>query len=142
MKKFFLFAFFLGSFIYGFAQQPDAIKGIWMNDEKDAKIEIYKSGASYFGKIIWTKDMYQADGKTPKKDTRNPDAALQNRTIQHLVILSGFTYDDGEWNGGEIYDPKSGKTYKSKMKLKGANLEIRGYLGSSFFGKTTVWTRA
>jgi uncharacterized protein (DUF2147 family) len=125
-----------------FAQNADAVKGTWMNEQKDAKVEIYKSGNKYFGKIVWTKDMYEADGKTLRKDAKNSNESLKNRTILNLDILTGFTYDDGEWTGGAIYDPKSGKTYSSKIKLKGGNLEIKGYVGSPMFGKTTVWTKA
>ena len=105
------------------------------------KVEIYRLGDKFAGKIIWTKDMYEADSKTLKKDSRNSDEKLRSRSILNLDILTGFTYDDGQWTGGEIYDPKSGKTYDSKMKIKGGSLEIRGYVGSPMFGKTTVWTR-
>lgn len=125
-----------------FAQEADVIKGTWLNEEKDAKIEIYKSGDKYFGKISWVKDAYEADGKTLRKDIKNPDVQLRNRTIVNCVILTGLQYDDGEWTGGELYDPKTGKTYKSKVKLKNASLEIRGYVGAPMFGKTTVWSRA
>jgi uncharacterized protein (DUF2147 family) len=124
-----------------FSQNADAVKGIWSSEHKDAKIEIYKSADKYNGKIIWTNDMYEADGKTLKKDSKNINENLRNRTIVNLVILTGFTYEDGEWTDGEIYDPKNGKTYKSKMKLKANTLEVRGYIGSPMFGKTTVWTR-
>ena len=129
------------SFAAVFAQSPDVVKGIWLNDDKDAKVEIYRSGDKYFGKIIWTTNLYEADGKTLKTDSKNSNEQLRSRTILNMVILSGFTYNDGEWAGGEIYDPKSGKTYKSKMKVKGNNLEVRGYVGSPMFGKTTNWTR-
>ncbi|MFT3912121.1 MAG: DUF2147 domain-containing protein [Ferruginibacter sp.] len=125
-----------------FAQKADAVKAVWLNDKKDAKVEIYKSGDKYFGKIIWLKEMYETDGKTIKKDSKNSNEALRNRDLVNMVILSGFTFDDDEWTGGELYDPKSGKTYKSNMKLKNGNLEIRGYVGSPMFGKTTVWTKA
>lgn len=142
MKKFILFSVALfATAVNIFAQQADDVKGAWLNDEKDAKIEIYKSGDKYFGKIIWVKNLYEADGRTLKKDIRNPDEKLRNRSILNVNILTGLTYDDGEWTGGELYDPKSGKTYKCKMKLKSGHLEIRGYVGSSMFGKTTVWTR-
>ncbi len=124
-----------------FAQSPDIGKGVWLNDDKDAQVEIYKTGDKYFGKIVWTRNMYEADGKTLKKDSKNSNEQLKNRTIQNLIILSGFTYSDGEWTGGEIYDPKSGKTYKSKMKIKGSSLEVRGYIGNPMFGKTSIWTR-
>jgi len=45
----------------------DKIVGTWLSEEKDVKIEIYKSGNKYFGKLIWGKTMYEADGKTSKK---------------------------------------------------------------------------
>ena len=141
MKKIILLsAVLFTSFVAILAQDDTIIKGIWINADKDARIEIYRTGNVYYGKIIWTNNMYEADGKTLKKDTKNPDEKLRNRSISNLVILSGFTYADGEWAGGQIYDPKSGKTYKSKMWIKGNSLQIRGYLG--FFGKTTEWIRA
>ncbi|HEX7846654.1 MAG TPA: DUF2147 domain-containing protein [Chitinophagaceae bacterium] len=130
------------SFISSFAQNADAAKGVWLNEDQDAKVEIFRSGDKYFGKIVWTKDMYAADGKTLKKDSNNPDDNLKNRPIRDMVIITDLVYDDGEWTGGKLYDPKSGKTYKAKMKIKGGNLEIRGYVGSPMLGKTTVWTRA
>ena len=59
-----------------------------------------------------------------------------------LQILSGFRYaGDGTWEAGKIYDPKNGKTYSCKMRLDGENLKIRGFIGISLFGRTTVWSR-
>ena len=143
MKKFIvLTAILFTSFAAILAQNADVVRGVWLNNEKDVKMEIYKSGDKYFGKIIWVKEMYESDGRTSKKDSKNSNEELRNRSILNLVILSGFTYDDGEWTDGELYNPKSGKTYDGKMKLKGNNLEIRGYVGSPMFGKTTVWIRA
>ena len=81
-----------------------------MNETKDAKVEIYKSGNKYFGKIIWGKEIFEPDGKTSKKDSKNSNEELRNRNMLNMIILSDFTYDDGEWTGGELYDPKSGKT--------------------------------
>jgi len=124
-----------------FAQNADGIKGTWLNSGKDVKIEIYRTGSKYVGKIIWAKDIYESDGTTPKRDINNLNENLRNRTIINLVILSGFSYDDGEWTGGEIYNPTNGKTYKGRLYLDGSRLEIRGYVGSPIFGKTMVWTR-
>jgi len=142
MKKLFIVAVILfTSFGKTFAQNADQVRGVWLNSDRDVKIEIYKAGDKYFGKITWTRDMYEPDGKTLKKDIYNSDERLRNRSVVNMVILSGFSYDDGEWTGGEIYNPRNGKTCRSKMHLKGSNLEVRGYLGSLVFGKTTVWTR-
>jgi len=125
-----------------FSQNADAVLGTWLSAEKNAKVQIYKAGGKYFGKIVWLRNPYEADGKTPKVDKRNSVEALRSRPILNLVILTGFRYDDGEWEHGEIYDPKGGKTYSSKMKLNGDKLEIRGYVGFSAFGRTTVWSRS
>lgn len=142
MKKLLaLVVFFITSFAAIFGQHPDIVKGIWVSDGKDAKVEIYKAGDKYFGRIVWTKNMYEADGKTLKKDIKNSNKKLQDRTILNLVVLSGLTYNNGEWSGGEIYDPKSGKTYKSRVKVKGNSLEVRGFIGAPMFGRTTTWTR-
>jgi hypothetical protein len=45
------------------------------------------------------------------------------------------------WSQGKIYDPKNGKTYSCKMTLEGNELKVRGYVGFSLLGRTTVWTR-
>ena len=141
MKKIIAFiTLFFTSAATVFAQTGD-IQGVWLNSDKDAKVQIYKAGETYSGKIIWIRDMYEADGKTLKKDSKNPNDNLKTRTILNLNILGGFNYVGDEWKGGQLYDPKTGKTYKSTMKLRGAMLEIRGYVGSPIFGKTTVWTR-
>jgi uncharacterized protein (DUF2147 family) len=57
--------------------------------------------------------------------------------------MDGFTFSGGTtWDKGRIYDPESGKTYKSKMTLAAPNrLEIRGYVGIPLFGRSTTWTR-
>lgn len=125
-----------------FAQsQADKILGTWLNEEKDGKIEIYKTGEKYFGKIVWGKELYEPDGKTSRTDRKNPDPKLRSRKLEGLVILTNFRYDDGEWEGGKIYDPKSGKTYSCVMRFKGSILVIKGYVGVTWLGRTTVWTR-
>lgn len=124
-----------------YAQSADAIVGKWLNKDKDAHIQIYKNGNKYFGKLVWLKNPNDDNGK-PKTDTKNPNDNLKSRPIWGLEILKNFTYDDGTWEDGTIYDPKSGKTYSCKMTLEGNdNLNVRGYIGFSFIGRTDIWTR-
>ena len=134
---------FLSSLIT-FAQNSDADKiiGEWLNEDKDGKIEIYKTGNSYFGKIIWGNSIYEDDGQTLMKDVKNPDEKLKQRNILNMVVLSDFIYADDIWDNGKIYDPKSGKTYNCTMKLKDNKLEIRGYVGISLLGHSTYWEKA
>ena len=119
----------------------DKILGEWLNEEKDGKIQIYKTGNLYFGKIIWGKNIFEDDGKTSKKDVNNPDDKLKSRTILNMIILNDFVYGDEIWDNGKIYDPKSGKTYSCTIKLKEDKLQIRGYVGISLLGHTTYWER-
>ena len=132
-----------------FAAEGDDIVGVWLNQEKDANIEIYTCGEHYCGKIVWLKEPnYLPDSKdgvpgTPKLDHNNPDPDLRNVRVLGLQILHGFTYvGKNRWKKGKIYDPKNGKTYSAKIKLVSPNeLDLRGYIGISLIGRTATWTR-
>ncbi|MBN8669229.1 MAG: DUF2147 domain-containing protein [Chitinophagales bacterium] len=119
----------------------DDIIGVWLSEKRDGKIEIYRSGNKYDGRLIWGKAMFEADGITSKKDVKNGEEKLRTRNLKNLVILTNFTFEDGAWEGGKIYDPESGKTYSCNIRMKGNVLLIRGYIGLSMFGKTTIWSR-
>lgn len=136
--------FILSIFFLPLIAQTDADKiiGKWFNEEKDGKVEIYKTGDKYFGKLIWLKTPNNEDG-TPKLDKENPDDEMKKRELQGIVLLNDFIYDDDEWEDGEIYDPKSGKTYSCYMEFESdGSLMIKGYIGVKWVGKTTYWTKA
>ena len=122
--------------------QSDDILGIWLEEEKQSKIEIYKKNNSFFGKIIWLKEPLDKHGNE-KLDKENPNQLLRNKPIKGLVIINDLKYKKkGEWTEGEIYDARSGKTYSLEVYMKNSNeLELRGYIGLTLFGKSTSWTR-
>ncbi len=122
--------------------QSDKIEGFWYNDSKSAKIQISKDIYSKFnGKIVWLKEPLK-DGK-PKVDELNTDQKLHARPMIGLPVLTNFIKDgDNKYTSGSIYDPKNGKTYSCNINYKGNKLDIRGYIGISLFGRTTVWERA
>jgi uncharacterized protein (DUF2147 family) len=126
-----------------FAQvNADDIVGVWLTNGKEpAKIQVYKSGEKYYGKIVWLKN--PTDNGKPIVDKYNPDKAKRNHPIIGLVILKEFQFDgDDEWRDGDVYDPESGKTYSCYLTLKDkGTLKVRGYIGISLFGRTEVWTR-
>ena len=119
----------------------DKILGVWLSETKEGKIEIYRVGNKYFGKLIWSKNMFAADGKTSNKDLNNEEKKLRNRDLKNLVLLNNLVFDEDEYNGGTIYDPKNGSTYKCYMTISGDKLNIRGYIGISLIGRTSVWSR-
>lgn len=113
--------------------EADKIIGIFWSPKKDAKIEIYKEGDLYFGKSIWVANQ--------KKDSENPNVALQKREILGIELLTNFNYKNGEYFNGLIYEPESGKTYNCKMSLIDNNLKVRGFIGISLFGRTEIFER-
>ncbi len=143
--KFVILTFFLlTETCYCLAQiKADDVTGIWLTPgDNSAKIEIYRSGEKYYGKIVWMQ--YPNIYGKPKLDSKNPDENKQGKPRLGLVIMRGFKFNgDDEWKGGDIYDPETGKTYRAYMYLKGRNtLKLRGYIGFSFLGRTETWTRS
>ena len=123
--------------------KTDEILGIWLTTGKEpAKVQIYKSGNKYYGKIIWLQYPIDNAGKV-KTDIKNPDQSKRSNTVIGLVIITNFTFNgEDEWKGGDIYDPESGNTYSSYLLLKDKNtLKVRGYVGLSIFGRTEIWSR-
>ena len=125
------------------AQSADAIIGKWLNEDQDAHIQIYLENSKYYGKIVWLKEPNEPETGLPKLDDENEDESLRTRPVMGLILLKDFIYDgDGEWEDGTIYDPKNGSTYDCYMRLDDQGvLKIRGYIGISWIGRNTYWTR-
>lgn len=125
------------------AQKADAITGLWWNAEKTSKIEVYEKGGKYYGKIVHL-EVPNEDNGNPRTDKENPNDKLKKRPLKGLVILTDLEHVGGnEYEEGEIYDPKSGKTYSCNAKLVNKDqLDLRGYVGFSLIGRTSTWTRA
>jgi uncharacterized protein (DUF2147 family) len=121
--------------------KADDIVGVWLTGGKEpAKIQVYRSGDKYFGKIVWLK--YPEKNGIPRVDSKNPDKNKQSQPIIGIVLLKNFKFEDDEWNDGKIYDPESGKTYSCILSLKEKNvLKVRGYVGVSLIGRTEEWNR-
>ena len=55
-------------------------------------------------------------------------------------IIENMTNDgDGRYSGGTVFDPKSGKTYDSKLSLKGGGLDVEGCI--AFICEGEMWSR-
>ena len=112
------------------------VTGKWITAEKDSIIEIGACGDKVCGRVLRVMKM-MSNGKMPL-DANNPDPALRDRSVQGMTILSGFTDGGSLWNG-RIYDPKSGKTYKSKLtRNPDGTLKVQGCIG--FLCKAYTWT--
>ena len=123
------------------AADETAIEGRWLSGDGSGWIDIHLVDGAPVGTAAGSTTFKEGD--PPRLDEFNPDSALRDRPLLGITILHGFEYK-GEhvWKGGTIYDPNTGKTYKSTMTLVDKNiLKVRGFIGLSLFGRSDVWTR-
>ena len=119
------------------------IAGDWLTRDGKSIVRIERNGPTFTGAIVWLKDP-EAPGGGPKLDHMNPEPSRRGRNILGLVILRDLRSDqDGNWSGGRIYDPESGKTYRCEASLDGPDrVRIRGFVGIALLGRTEIWQRA
>lgn len=137
MKKIIAFILlFSSSFINAQSYKADDLIGTYMTDKNEGMVEITKRDAKYFGKLLWTK----TEGKL---DTNNPDVKQQSQPLRGKEILKSFDFNGSDlWHNGTIYDPKNGKTYSCKItRDEKGNLSVRGFIGVSLLGRTTLWIK-
>ncbi len=130
--------------IAGAFAQSSAIR-LWRDDASGADIRITADNQGILtGRIAAVRDSVDANGRPPR-DEKNPDAQLRSRPILGLPMLTGMKATAANtWDGGEIYDARSGKTYRASMRLTHPDtLRVRGYvkLGVVKVGRTAVWVR-
>lgn len=117
---------------------PEPITGRWMTKEKDSIVTIANCGATYCGKL--SQYLVMPKGGAEQKDVNNPDPAKRQRKLLGSALLWGFEPDGNVWRG-TIYDPRNGKSYRSVLRRKSADvLEVKGCVGP--FCQTQNWTRA
>jgi uncharacterized protein (DUF2147 family) len=124
-----------------FAQGENVIVGVWHTTDKDAKVEIFKQGNQFYGKIVWLEE--PTENGNAKVDKSNNDKSKRGRPILGMRLLYDFEYQDGVWENGTIYDPTNGKTCSAILTKKNENtLEVRGFVGFSLIGRTVEWTKS
>ena len=116
--------------------QDKGIQGNWRTPGK-AVVRIAPCGPEFCATLL----QLEPDAPT-RVDDMNPDPANRTRKLCGLQIGYGFHLTDpNHADGGHLYDPKSGKTYKGAITSDGDNLDLRGYIGIKAFGRSEQWTR-
>jgi uncharacterized protein (DUF2147 family) len=120
------------------AEAADPISGRWVTEEGDAIIEVGTCGASVCGRIA--RFLVPPPDGADQRDINNPDPDLRRRKLLGLPVLYSFSEEEDLWRG-RIYDPKSGKSYRSVIRRKGRDrLEVKGCV--TFICQTQIWRRA
>ncbi len=115
----------------------DQVFGVWESPEKTAKIRISDCGdGTPCGHII-SIDPVPGEAST---DINNPDPAKRTRSLVGIKLVWGFESNGADWKRGQIYDPISGRTYRSELSLRANNqLRLRGCFGP--LCQSQLWKR-
>lgn len=127
--------------IISYSQGARAIQGYWWNQERTSKIKIELKDGVYNGTIVYMTPETFENG-APPRDSKNPNPALRNRSIQGIQIIHNLEYNPNtrRWENGSIYDPRSGNTYSCYVWLEGDVLKIKGHLtGIRWIGRESEW---
>ncbi len=123
--------------IAGTAQAAQPIAGRWLTEDGSAVVLVGPCGGSTCGRI---QTVLKARPGAPTTDANNPDAKLRARPIVGLPILSGFGDAGSDWRG-RIYDPRTGKNYKSIVTREAnGTLKVKGCI--AFLCQTQTWKPA
>ena len=138
-------AVLIGFLATPFCQAEDSPTGLWKSiDDKTGKpkalIRITETSGELNGKIekLYLDEAAEKNPKCDKCTGPNKDQAIIGMTI-----LFGLKKDGEEYSGGKILDPGNGKLYSSKLSVVDQNnkLNVRGYIGVPFMGRTQTWLR-
>lgn len=126
------------------AQQSPA--GLWVTydaqtNQASSHIRVDQSGDTLSGSVDQILDPAKADARCVACDDERKDQPIAGMMLFRNVKAKA---DEAQtWDGGEILDPRSGRTYKVRIRLinNGNTLEVRGYRGNPMFGRTQLWQR-
>ncbi|SLN14910.1 hypothetical protein PSA7680_00375 [Pseudoruegeria aquimaris] len=105
----------------------DDVEGVWKTEVDDgsyAHISIAPCGAKFCGVISRT---FNAEGE------------YKSGNIGKQLVWDMEAAGNGKYRNGKIWQPSTGKTYKSKMDLSGNTLKVAGCVGP--ICKKQTWTR-
>lgn len=134
-----MYAIILAAFL---SFQTNTVQGTWVNIDDETGVEkseitLYVENGKLYGKIerlLLPEDQGKVCEKCKGKE--------KNQPIEGLIIVKGLSKDGEVWTDGKILDPANGKSYDCTIKLDDSNtLNVRGYLGFSFIGRSQVWKR-
>ena len=101
-------------------------------------IRIFQAGGLFYGRI-------EPSSPTDDRNARCTRCSddRHGRRIIGLVLMRHLRPQNGEYVGGDILDPDTGRIYGCTVRLTdgGRQLIMRGYLGISLLGRSQTWQR-
>lgn len=128
------------------AADPASPAGLWKTVDDKTKlprslVRISEVNGVYEGRIEQLLNRQPDDD--PQGICRACPGDRKDKPLVGMTILSGLKKDGDIYTGGEILDPKNGKSYRCKMEVieGGKKLNVRGFIGVSLIGRTQTWLR-
>ena len=121
--------------------------GLWEQvDEKSGQpeswIKIVEKDGVFIGTIV---KMFQKPGFPPVESWRcdKCEGSEKGQLVLGLALIKGMKRKGVDYEDGTIMDPRDGSVYRALMKLSpdGKQLEVRGYLGMAWLGRSQTWHR-
>jgi len=144
LKSLVLLAILIATAVMPARAQPSAA-GLWEQvDEKTGKAEswfkITDRGGVYEGQIV---KIFFKPGEDENWVCDKCDGADRGKPVLGLTLIKGMHRNGTSYEGGTIMDPRDGTLYRALMQLSpdGQQLEVRGYVGISLFGRSQTWRR-
>jgi uncharacterized protein (DUF2147 family) len=125
-----------------FSFQPNSVIGTWVNIDDETGVEkseivLYIKDGKLYGRIerlLLPEDQGKVCVNCKGKEKDQP--------IEGLIIVKGLEQEGDSWIDGDIMDPANGKLYDCTISLDDVNtLNVRGFIGFSFLGRTQIWKR-
>jgi uncharacterized protein (DUF2147 family) len=103
-------------------------------------VRIWEENGKLYGRI---EKLIDQDPNDPDPRCMRCSGDLKGQRFVGLRIIWDLMKDGDQWNGGEILDPDSGRTYRCSLAMGegGKKLRVRGFVGLSLFGRTEYWLR-
>lgn len=113
---------------------PLGVFGTYQLPDGDSHVRISDCGdGSPCGHVVWINP-----ASVPEGETADTIEDAKGAKVMGLKLLHGFKRAAKDWRGGNIYDPRVGRTYQSRLKRRGdGTLEVKGCLGP--ICQTQIW---
>jgi uncharacterized protein (DUF2147 family) len=117
------------------AQTAEDAFGTWLHPDNGSHIKVYKCGGGLCAKVVKVTD-------PSRKDDKNPNPKLRNRSVVGVVIMSGAKKSGKATWSGKLYNTKDGQTYSGTVTvLDKKHLKLQGCVLGGLICQGPTWTR-
>ena len=126
----------------------EQLTGLWEQYDDDTKqlsslVRLVQLPDGHFEGVV--EKIIPGPGEDPDPKCAKCEGMRKNQRVLGMQIITNLRRTDiARYEKGEILDPDSGDSYRLRISVieNGQKLEVRGYLGLSFFGRSQIWLRA